>query len=788
MNLHKQNLVSSFSFTVLLQQRLFMRNILILSIIVVFSCNTKQDSENVFAELTGLEGIKGKSEYLNSPFLTSGERLYIVGHQNGTFPDLGWHVKGEMGGVWMHPIKLMDGYSLSIKSGEIEWCEQNAEEFWNYPISNKHTYSAEEVDLMIERYQFVPDSLPGAVISYQLSNTSPVTKEIELNFTGMIDLRPVWLSDSLEIRDGRDAVWWNNELKVVNASDSLNDWFVSFGSDGFDLSTFSMCKQKRNGNGIDQSIRRSIKIGANQTKFFDFFIAGSLKSAKEAHKVYYNLKENKQQLVLDKHNRYQILAETNKIVTGDYGFDLMFRWIKYNTAWLILDVPGLGRGLTAGNPDYPWFFGTDMGYAIEGLLNAGMHKEALSTIKLIFSLSKKSNGNSGRIMHEASTNGVVFNPGNLNTTPKFIHAVWKAYLWTGDQTNIDKYYQDILNGVKWIESMDKDSNFYPDGPGMMEIPGLHTEMVDVVAYLCQMYEAAAGFAGVVGDEKLTSEFKEKALKIKEKLNSEWWVEEFNSYADFRAEKHEAIELTEQAITRADTINKPWSVEELTQTLGRIRTLPDDGTKGYVVHHNWVVNTPMEVGAADADKALIALNTSENYTNRFGMFVTGIDRDEEQEQAEKWKAFSYVGAVMTLPTGVQAISEARYERIDKSFEYLKMLQNSFSYALPGSMYEVSPDFGMMVQAWNIYAIAVPVVSYYFGIQPNTAKKKIIIQPNLPSTWKEVSLENIKVGENVISVKVEEGNLVISQKLDWELVFINDKGDEFAFKEAQKVFEL
>jgi hypothetical protein len=29
--------------------------------------------------------------------------------EDGTFPPLGWHTKGEMGGVWMHPIKLLDG-------------------------------------------------------------------------------------------------------------------------------------------------------------------------------------------------------------------------------------------------------------------------------------------------------------------------------------------------------------------------------------------------------------------------------------------------------------------------------------------------------------------------------------------------------------------------------------------------------------------------------------------------------------------------------------------------------
>ena len=64
------------------------------------------------------DNIVGKVHYLDSPFFTAGDKLYMVGHQNGTFPDLGWHVQGEMGGIWCHPIKLMDGFNASIELGE----------------------------------------------------------------------------------------------------------------------------------------------------------------------------------------------------------------------------------------------------------------------------------------------------------------------------------------------------------------------------------------------------------------------------------------------------------------------------------------------------------------------------------------------------------------------------------------------------------------------------------------------------------------------------------------------
>ena len=59
--------------------------------------------------------IKGKETYLNSPYVTAGDRVYMVGHQDGTFPTLGWHIKGEMGGIWNHPIKLMDGFDVEME-------------------------------------------------------------------------------------------------------------------------------------------------------------------------------------------------------------------------------------------------------------------------------------------------------------------------------------------------------------------------------------------------------------------------------------------------------------------------------------------------------------------------------------------------------------------------------------------------------------------------------------------------------------------------------------------------
>jgi hypothetical protein len=185
---------------------------------------------------------------------------------------------------------------------------------------------------------------------------------------------------------------------------------------------------------------------------------------------------------------------------------------------------------------------------------------------------------------------------------------------------------------------------------------------------------------------------------------------------------------------------------------------------------------MEMGIAEKEKALIALETAKNYVNPFGVFVTGIDRDESAGSNENtYKApptFNYTGAVMTLPTGVSAIAENNYGRPNEALDYLERMTRSFSYALPGSMYEVSPDFGMMTQAWNIYSYAYPIVHQFFGIQPNAAEKEVVIALQMPDAWNEASLENVLIGDNKISIYFGKGSKSLTVRAtqtnwDWSL---------------------
>lgn len=745
-------------------------------------CQTTQQptSSHLSRLVLDVDSLSGREEYLATPFVTAGDRVYMIGNQDGQFPDLGWHVDGEMGGIWDHPIKLLDGFTATLLLNGKSYCLARADKFVNYPFANKQVYSLSESGLRVERFQFVPDGKEAVLVEYSFFNQDAKPKKVDFEWAAFSDLRPTWLGERTNMLDGKDQMTWDETNQSWVAKDSLNPWFVMVGSPTKVKSrgiTSSTCEYYPKGKGSVGSLVFALEIPANGLLNLQIAIAGSYVSKEQVKKTFASVNQSAKEDLLVKKERYASLAQKSKLTIPDKDLQRAFEWVKFNTDWLVRDVPEQGRGLSAGLPDYPWWFGVDNEYTLKGAIAIGRKDLVYSTIDLLQKLSEKANGN-GRIVHEVSTNGAVFNPGNINETPQFASLIWHVYQWTGDKKFISTYYPTVKKGLEWLlRENDKDGNLLPDGFGMMEIHGMNSEMVDVAVYTQKAFTDASSMAKEMGEPEVAKKYSVLADQLKTKINSDFWVPGSSSYADFIGTSIQALHLTDDAIVRADTLNKPWAVAELKATRSRIAKLPPNQKQGFVLHHNWVVNTPMEMGIADTSKALIALKTGSQFVNPFGMFVTGIDRDEsagkdESSFGKNRKVFSYTGAVMTLPTGVQAIAENNYGRPDEALSYLKRITRSFGYALPGSIYEVSPDYGMMTQAWNLYSFAVPVVQQFFGIRPSASQNTIRIQPLMPSTWNKVSLENVIVGSNQLSIFFEreagETLLTLVQtQPDWKL---------------------
>jgi hypothetical protein len=132
-----------------------------------------------------MTGISNQGKNPTDPYVTAGDRAYLIGTQDGNFPDLGEHLPGEMGGLWLHPIKLIDGFKASVVDSATgrETDLEKSTEFINYPYGNRFSYGKPVEDVEIDRFQFSPDGHPGIVVQYRFVNTGESRRALSLRLT-----------------------------------------------------------------------------------------------------------------------------------------------------------------------------------------------------------------------------------------------------------------------------------------------------------------------------------------------------------------------------------------------------------------------------------------------------------------------------------------------------------------------------------------------------------------------------------------------------------------------------
>jgi hypothetical protein len=262
-----------------------------LSLLLSGGCQGGKNLVDLSELTTDLPSISGKEDYINSPFVTAGDRTYMVGHQNGSFPEIGWHIEGEMGGIWNHPIKLMDGFDAKIISGKDSIALNRADKFVNYPFANAHHYSLDSHKLAVQRLQFVPDNTEGMVVQFQFKNTGTSSVAFQFELTGHTDLRPTWLGEKTGMVDGADQAFYQQGQGIWLAKDAINPWAVAFGTGQKPVSKQEGTSSYR-GKGRSVTLRYQISIGPGQTNLINLYIAGSYNSSEAALATYRELQAN----------------------------------------------------------------------------------------------------------------------------------------------------------------------------------------------------------------------------------------------------------------------------------------------------------------------------------------------------------------------------------------------------------------------------------------------------------------------------------------------------------------
>ena len=689
-----------------------------------------------------LAGISNHGRTRQQPYVTAGDRAYLIGTQDGKFPDMGQHIPGEMGGLWLPPIKLIDGFEARIAQAgsdrEIPLSE--SAEMVAYPYGNLFRYGRVLDGLEVDRFQFSPDQRQGLIVEYRFRNASDRARRLRLQWAVKTDLRPGWYADRLGIRDGEDVVDWDPKDRIFIARDLDNPWFCVWGA----VPSADARRAEHphpiqtHGRGVTAASEHTVTVGAESTSTLTFVISGSTHSQSEAVGIYHDLAEHHAVLLTQKVAHYRSIINRARIRIPDPRLEEVYSWVRINMEWLVRDVPGVGRGLSGGFMEYPWWFGTET-YSLEALTASGDFALARQTLRLLRKYSDQVNGN-GRIPHEITTDGQVVNRGNTQETAQFVMTVGKVFEWTGDRDFAREMYPAVQRAIAWLQDQ-MDQKPFPEGYGIMEVYGLNAELIDVAVYTQQALEAAARIAESLNDTDAKVRYGKLASGLKDRINRRFWIEPDGTYADFYGSKSQAVSAAEGAIRQIGFRRAAGELSGRDRDLiayyerlkAKFSAMPE-GDRAWITNKNWVIATPMETGIAPRSRAIRLLDEirREN-SGAYGPYLSAVERR----------------SMMTISTGVQAVAEGEYGRTDEAMWYVGRIVQTFNRVTPGSISEMMPDHGCFTIAWTSYGIVVPLIEHVFGIRPDAANKTIVFEPHLPTGWERISIEELPVGANLIS---------------------------------------
>ncbi|WP_301239344.1 hypothetical protein [Polycladomyces subterraneus] len=723
-------------------------------------------------------------------YVAAGDRSYVIGSEDGNFPPMGWHIRGEMGGVWTHPIKLLDGYWFGVDG---QWL-QSAERYTTEPGSVRMDYPVAR-GVKVTRTEFAPDGLPVVMVGLTVRNVSredaavPITMDVRSELMGAYPWG--WSEpNSAKEANGKDIARYDADNGRLIFQETGKPWFALVqgmsqpvqGLVGDDI-WGSVPAQKRqeyleNGNGTGGRLTWTLRVPVGKEVTFWVAVAGSHHSQKEAAQALQQALAHPQALLQKKREDRKRLQRQTQVRLPDAKLQQAFEWGKWNMADLrrtvtdmrIRDVKEgkadpdqpLGvlsqvTGIGAGFPDYPWYFGTDGAYTAYALVVSGQWDTAIQHLRTIRDVSRIVNGSTGKVVHEITTDGSVYygtneSKGNTNETAQFATAVDLVWRWTGNDAFRDEMYDFVKDGMHTVMSeLDQDGDGWPEGLGMVERSGMGAEKLDVAVYTHQALQALQRMAESKGDRATANWVRQQAERLQASFEQAWWMPGEGLYADSLCNRGDE--------TAAEGVNRCKQPGQQLQ------------------QRHWINATPMETGIASVPNALTALARLESseFTGPTGLYHTGVGGGPDGKGELK---------VWSLPNSVMAVAEANYGRLGegKALKYMDLIASELDVEMPGALTEIAPspeydpfvDFrerAMFMQAWSSYGVQWSVIHHFAGVRPDMPLHRLEVVPDVPDSWPGLSVSRLRVGNGYINVEANKSDKMyttrVSAPAGWEL---------------------
>jgi hypothetical protein len=735
------------------------------------------------------------SNLANRRYVASGDRAYDLGSEDARYPAMGFHTRGEMGGIWTPPIKLLDGIWFGINGRWIGPATSFTSGFGYVRMGLPQTATGPDNHLKITRTDFVPDGGRAVEIglTFTASNSAPFTLVVDTH-SELMSAYPWGFTtpDQTQFNLPETASFNGSQLifqevgtpPVANATP--HSWAAVVGASGLSPTSGRTgsdfrgpqdppvicpvssqpdkyrCDDTAYGKGAGGELTYRLKLHAKTSTTVWFTVAGSDQGLAAAQAQYQAASKHPAgELRAKVASRLALNGQSKVSLPGDPNLAAATTWSKQDLADLTQQADNLSIRRTeegtvypppagflprirfegAGFPDYPWMFATDQEYTMFALLAAGQFATAEDGLRSLAAVSDIANNNSGKVVHETVTDGSVYyglnhDPGDIDETAKFPDAVAMVWRWTGDSAFRDELYDFCKRNLHYLVGLTaRDDDLWPDGSGNVEAAGLGADAVDVAVYTIRGLYDLADMAASKGDTATQTWAQGHAATMERAFQNDWWMPRIPQYADSLSDP-----------SNSQNMQRWWTgVTPMEAELYKNR-----------------VEQPGLAPKTDALQAL-ALRETSCYSGTYGMYVEGAPGCDPGTWPNKSQQ------AYTLNTGVMAVGLGNYGLFGPSDQQrytndLAQLQLGSVAEQPGAMPEIgpSPDFAANVsqpfnerssldQAWGTYGVMWPVVHQQLGVGPQLGHGLLEVLPSVPPNQSTVSGHNIRVGQGSINVR-------------------------------------
>jgi hypothetical protein len=748
-----------------------------------------------------------------------GDRAYEVMDASGRYPALGFHTRGEMGGIWSPPVKLLDGVWFSVDGAWLGGADAPASAFTSSYGSTRIDYRAGGVE--VARTDVVPDGKRGLLVGLTLTPRGPA-RSVQLALDAHSELMGAYpwgettpsqtafnLPDTGAV-DGNALVFRETGTPPVpNATP--HDWAAAVGSSAVPTGSTlgpdhrgpqdpavvcgpsgpntppapARCDDTAYGKGTGGQLRYTVALTPGRPTSVWFAVGGSETGPAEATATMKALLADPAGLLAAKQRaRADIAARTQVSLPGDKLLAQSVEWYKQNLADSVQESRDMELRVTsegkqypapagtlasarwygAGWPDYPWLFGTDGEYTAFAAVAAGQFETITEHLRALRDVSEIVNQRSGKVMHEMMQTGDVYfgtldSAGNTDETAKFPSAVATLWRWTGDNALRDEFYDFSVRNMRYVvDVLDTDQDGWPEGLGNVERNGMGPEKLDNAVYTIRGLRDLQDMALAKSDAATATWAGDRAAALEQRFEAEWWFGgDTDSYADSR----------------------------------------EGGTAGQKIYQrHWIGLTPTDAVIVRPGQPARPLASDEHgnatltereqacYSFPLGMWHTGTGPTSAPGGNPGPSCDTVVSSVpsersaFSLTTSIRSVSEANFGRMGRdqlqhdTTALARIQLDPSVWEMPGASPEIAPggSFGAnidlkfterssVLQAWGAYGVIWPVVHSELGVDPDLGRNTVSVVPQVPDGQTQVGGTNIRLGSGSVDVQASRTGRVL-----------------------------